>query len=177
MLILLFPEDHKHVVRQAQNRICYYQIYLVHYSITLGANRFLLIQVQRILQRKCLEQGIAQRSHVSYDLSSKDISLPDHQSTKYNTTDTIIMYFFKVIRQIHDYSDYQYEKDYKLFEGHKGCEWHDGDAIGRQDVNGTHDEGIRQHIQQNFSIQYEFPIHCPIQTNNHDPLNQKNLNS
>ena len=127
------------------------------------------------MKRKSFEKSVAERRDVADELSPEDISLSNHQTSHHDASDTHVVIFIEVVRQVHRETDYEDEEDYKLFEGHEGSEGHDGNAVGREDVDGAHDEGVWEDVEDFLAGEEGSPSHFVVEEDDEESLDHEDL--
>lgn len=131
--------------------------------------------MQGVLQRQGLKKSVDQRRDVTDKLALKDISFPNHQSSRNYPSNADIVNLMKIVGKIHNYTDHQHEKNHKLFKSHKGREWHNSYAVRGKDVNRAHNEGIGKNIKQLLFAKSTLFTHLIINVHDEYPLDHENL--
>lgn len=81
----------------------------------------------------------------------------------------------EIVRDTHQDSNHQYEKNYKFFEGHEGCKGHDSHTIGGQHVDGAHEEGIGCDPKESGSLEDALSFGWGTGEDDDDSLQEEDL--
>ena len=85
------------------------------------------------------------------------------------------MFAGEVVGELHGDSDDEYEEDYELFEGHEGGEGHDGHAVAGEDVDGAHDEGVGQDVDELLFGDGGFALGVVVEIDDEYSLDEEDL--
>ena len=76
---------------------------------------------------------------------------------------------------MHGDSHDQHEQHYEFFEGHEGGQRHNSDAEGGEDVDGAHDEGVGENVEQFPKGEQGPASHFAVYQDYDYPLDEENL--